>query len=187
LQLLNSNGIVYRAALVNEWNCATKFTPQAYLDSWSRYAPVVQDAGVPLCNLVCATCTESAYAKIQPGFPTNPLPDQYWIDYYATAYRFNVRLDASGGLLDQAESLGVPVGVAEFGWSAGGGSLTMEQWDKYCPYLAGLASRLPLGCLYWGDPGATGQDAVTSADDPKIPGIQQVVSAFQPTTGARLS
>ena len=63
----------------------------------------------------------------------------------------------------------------------------MQEWDAYCPYLAGLASRLPLGCLYWGDPGADGQDAVTSADDPKIPGIRQVVSAFQETTGTRLS
>jgi hypothetical protein len=188
LQVLNSKGIVYQAALVNEWNCAKKFaTPRAYLDYWSQYAPVVQDAGVPVCNLVCASSTKSAYAKIEPGFPTDPLPDAYWIDYYATAYRFKVRLDASGGLLDQAESYGVPVGVAEFGWSAGNGSLTMQEWDAYCPYLAGLASRLPLGCLYWGDPGADGQDAVTSADDPKIPGIRQVVSAFPATTGTRLS
>lgn len=178
LHLLNSKGIVYRAALVNEWNCAAKFTPQAYLNYWHRYAPVVKGAGVPLCSLVCACCTKVAYDKIKPGFPTNPLPDQYWIDYYATAYRFKVRLDTSGGLLDQAESHGVPVGIAEFGWSAGGGSVTMTQWDNYCLYLAGLASRLPLGCLYWGDPGRAGEDTVTSAGDRKIPGIRKVMSAF---------
>jgi TAT (twin-arginine translocation) pathway signal sequence len=179
LRLLNSKGIVYRAALVNEWNSGTKFaTPQAYLNYWHRYAPVVKAAGVPLCNLVCATCIKSNYDKIQPGFPTSPLPDQYWIDYYATGYRFKVRLDTSGGLLDQAENHGVPVGIAEFGWSAGGGSLTMEQWNNYCSYLVRLAPRLQLGCLYWGDPGRTGEDTVTSANDPKIPGIRQVMSAF---------
>lgn len=180
LQLLNGKGIVYQAALVNEWNAKDKFaTPQAYLDYWSQYAPVVKAAGVPLANLVCASSNKAALAMIEPGFPTDPLPDVYWIDYYATAYSFNVRLDASGGLLDQAESYGVPAGVAEFGWSATGGSPTMEQWNGYCTYLAGLASRqpsrLPLGCLYWG---CQGGDVVTSASDPKVPGIQQVVSAF---------
>jgi hypothetical protein len=176
LQLLNGKGIVYQAALVNEWNCKDKFaTPQAYLNYWSQYAPVVQDAGVPLVNLVCASSNKAAFAKIEPGFPTDPLPDAYWIDFYATGYSYNVRLDLPGGLLDQAKSYGVPVGIGEFGWSATGGSPTMAQWDAYCSYLVRLAPRLPLGCLYWG---CVGGDVVTSADDPKVPGIQQVVSAF---------
>jgi hypothetical protein len=187
LQLLSSKGIVYQVALDNEWNTKNKFADgAAYLKYWRHYAPVVQAAGVPVASLVCATSNKARFAKIEPGFPTNPLPDAYWIDYYATAYRFRIRLGAPGNLLDQAESHGVPAGVAEFGWSAGDGSLTMEQWDKYCTYLAGLAPRLPLGCLYWGDPGKDRQDAVTSANDPKIPGIRQVISAFQATTGARL-
>jgi hypothetical protein len=189
LDLLTSKGIVYQVALTNEWNTKNKFpTPQDYLNYWSQYAPVVQDAGVPLCTLVCATSNKSRYAKIEPGFPTNPLPDRYWIDYYGTAYRFKIRLE---GLIAQATGYGVPSGVAEFGWSAGDGSLTMEEWDEYCSYLAGLAtespSPLPLGCLYWGDDGADGLDVVTSADDPKVPGIQQVISAFQSTTSARLT
>ena len=180
LQFLNSSGIVYQVALVNEWNTHTNFgTPSDYLNYWSRYAPVVQAAGVPLCNLVCASSSKSAYNKIQPGFPTNPLPDRYWIDYYATAYRFKVRLDTPGGLLDQADSYGVPTGIAEFGWSAGGGTLTMAQWDEYCPYLAGLAPRLPLGCLYWGAVHSNlTYDVVTGPSDPKVPGIQQVINAF---------
>jgi hypothetical protein len=185
LKLLTSKGIVYQVALTNEWNTKNKFpTPQDYLKYWKHYAPVVQAAGVPLCTLVCATSNKPRYAKIEPGFPTDPLPDRYWIDYYGTAYRFKIRL---GGLIDQAEGYGVPSGIAEFGWSAGDGSLTMEEWDKYCPYLARHAPRLKLGCLYWGDPGADGQDAVTSADDPKIPGIQHVISAFQSAASARLT
>jgi hypothetical protein len=176
LQLLNSNGIIYRVALVNEWNCASKFTPQAYLDYWSRYAPVVQAAGVPVCNLVCASSTKSAFNKIEPGFPTSPLPDQYWIDYYAEAYRFNVRLDTPGGLLDQAQSLGVPAGIAEFGYAvAFPKTMTWAMWEKYVPYLAGLAPRMPLGCLYFG---CQDENTVTSASDPKIPGIQQVVQGW---------
>ena len=178
LQLLNSKGIVYQAALVNEWNSKGKFaTAQDYLDYWSRYAPVVKDAGVPLCNLVCASSNKDAYARIQPGFPTNPLPDRYWIDYYGEAYRYKVRLDTTGGLLDQAQSLGVPAGVAEFGYAVTGAKfMTMAMWDAYCPYLAGLVARLPLGCVYWG---SKGDDIVTGADDPKVPGIQQVMQAFQ--------
>lgn len=176
LQLLNSNGIVYQAALVNEWNCGDTFaTPQAYQDYWSQYAPVVQSAGVSVASLVLASSNRAAFAKIEPGFPTDPLPDAYWIDFYATGYGSKVRLDAPGGLLDQAENYGVPVGIAEFGWSATGLSPGIEVWNEYCPYLAGLAPRLPLGCLYWGS-GTV--NAVTGPDDPKIPGIRQVISAF---------
>jgi hypothetical protein len=178
LQLLTSKGIVYQVALVNEWNCGSKFaTPQQYLDYWARYAPVVQAAGVPLCSLVCASSARSAYAKIQPGFPQNPLPDRYWIDYYATGYQYNVRLDAAGGLLDQADNLGVPAGIAEFGIGVNG-LPPMSVWDNYCPYLAGLASRLPLGCLYFGAANKHSYNVVTGPSDPKIPGIQQVISAF---------
>jgi hypothetical protein len=174
LRLLNSKGIVYQAALVNEWNCANKFADaRAYLDYWAHYAPVVKAAGVRVSSMVCASSEPAAYAKIQPGFPTNPLPDAYWIDYYATGYRFNVRLDRAGGLLDQAQSHGVKAGIAEFGWSAGG-NVTMNTWNEYCPYLAHLAPRLPLGCVYWG---CRGHDIVKGPDDPKVPGILQVVSS----------
>lgn len=178
LQLLNSNGIVYEAALVNEWNSKNKFVnPQDYLDYWSHYAPVVQAAGVPLCCLVCATSNPTNYAKIEPGFPTSPLPDRYWIDYYATAYQYHLRLDRSGGLLDQASSEGVPAGIAEFGIGANG-TAPMSVWDEFCPYLAGLAPRLPLGCLYWGSVNHSTQNVVTGSSDPKVPGIQQVIGAF---------
>ena len=76
LQLLNQKGIVYRAVVNQEWNCSTKFTPSEYQNYWRRYAPVVKNHGVPVCNLVCASSTKSAFAKIEPGFPTKPLPDQ---------------------------------------------------------------------------------------------------------------
>lgn len=176
LQLLNSNGIVYQLALVNEWNCRGKFaTPQAYLDYWSQYAPVVKAAGASLACLPLATSNRAQFALIEPGFPTDPLPDAYWLDFYATGYSSKVRLDVAGGLLDQAESYGVPVGIAEFGWSATGVSPGMDEWDAYCSYVASLVSRLPLGCLYWG---SAGLDVVTNAQDRKIPGIRQVISAF---------
>src|SRR5437764_12929771 len=83
LQLLNSHGIHYQIALVNEWNCKDKFaTPQAYLDYWGRYAPVVKNAGASVASLVLATSNKAAFDKIEPGFPTPPnypLPDAYWI------------------------------------------------------------------------------------------------------------
>jgi TAT (twin-arginine translocation) pathway signal sequence len=175
LQQLNASGISYRAALVNEWNSGTKFAaPADWLAYWGKYAPVIKAAGVPACALVCATSNKSNFAKIQPGFPASPLPDQYWIDYYGEAYRYNVRID---GLLDQAASYGVPAGIGEFGYAVSGGTtMTMALWQAYCGYLAGLAPRLALGCVYWG---SAGHDIVTGTADPKVAGIQQVMQAFQ--------
>ena len=177
LQRLKNNGIVYQAVLVNEWNAHTKFpTPQDYLTYWSRYAPVIKAAGVPLCCMVVATSNKSNYAKIQPGFPTNPLPDRYWIDYYGEAYSYKVLLDSSGGLLHQAEHYNVPVGIGEFGYAVTGAKhMSMTIFNEYCSYLTGLVPRLQLGCLYWG---SAGHDIVTGADDPKVPGIQKVMQAF---------
>jgi hypothetical protein len=179
LWLLNSHGIVYQAAMFNEWNYADNFaSAQDYLSYWSHYAPVVKAAGVPLCNLVAASSNKTNYAKILAGFPVNPRPDRYWIDYYATAYRWNLRLDARGGLLDQADSLGVPAGIGEFGIGAHGVA-PMSVWDEFCHYLAGLAPRLPLGCVYWGSVNDGRQNVVTGPRDPKVPGIRQVMEAFR--------
>jgi hypothetical protein len=113
-----------------------------------------------------------------PGGPVRPLPDRFWIDYYATAYRFHVRLDTPGGLLDHAESLGVPAGIGEFGIGANG-TAPMSVWNVYYPYLASLAPRLPLGGLYWGAVNNGRQDVVTGPNDPKVPGIRHVIKAFQ--------
>jgi hypothetical protein len=177
LQRLTSAGFKYRVALVNEWNTHGLFAPQHYQAYWSQYAPVVKAAGVPLLVLVCASSNKNAYNKIQPGFPTSPMPDQYWIDYYGEAYSYKVRLDSSGGLLDQADSLGVPVGIGESGYAVTGAHhMTMDIFNEYCAYLAGLAPRLKLGGLYWG---SKGHDIVTSASDPKVPGIQQYIQALQ--------
>lgn len=173
MQFLNQKGIVYRAVICQEWNTRGKFTPQEYKSYWRKYAPVVKNHGVPACYLVCASSTKAAFNKIEPGFPTSPLPDQYWIDYYGEAYRFNVRI---GGLLDQADSLGVPAGIAEFGYAvAFPKTMSWAMWEKYVPYLAGLAPRMPLGCLYFG---CRDLNTVTSASDRKIPGIQHVIKGW---------
>lgn len=178
LKLLNNDGIVYQVALVNEWNAKDKFaTAQAYLDYWHHYAPVVKAAGVPLCSLVVVSSHKGAEAKIQPGFPTNPLPDRYWLDYYATAYMYGLRLNKPGGLLAQAQNLGVPAGIAEFGIGAHGVA-PMSVWNQFCPYLVRMAPRLPLGCLYWGSVNGGTQNVVTGPNDPKVPGIRQVIGAF---------
>jgi hypothetical protein len=53
-------------------------------------------------------------------------------------------------------------------------------WDEFCQYLASLAPRLPLGCVYFGSEGGYGrQNVVTGPDDPKVPGIQRVMNQFQ--------
>jgi hypothetical protein len=180
LQLLNDNNIVYEIALVNEWNTKDRFvTPQDYLTYWTHYAPVVKAAGVPLTCLVCASSNKSAYAKIEPGFPTNPLPDRYWIDYYATAYYFGVRIGDKGGPLHQATQYGVPTGIAEFGVSAGHTTVPISVWNEFYPYLIQQKSRLELGALYWGSENHGNQvDVVTGPSDPKVAGIQKVMAAL---------
>jgi hypothetical protein len=176
LRLLNRRGIVYQVALVNEWNAAGTFaSARAYLRYWRHYAPVVKAARVPLCNLVLASSDKAVYAKLLRGFPVNPLPDRYWIDYYATGFRWKVRLDRPGGLLDLAHSHGVPAGIAEFGIGANGVA-PLSVWDEFCHYLAGLAPRLPLGRVYWGSVNHGRQDVVTGPNDPKVPGIRRVMA-----------
>lgn len=176
LRLLNRRGIVYQVALVNEWNAAGNFpTARAYLRYWRHYAPVVKAARVPLCNLVLASSDKAVYGKLLRGFPVNPLPDRYWIDYYATGFQWKVRLDRRGGLLDLAHSHGVPAGIAEFGIGANGVA-PLSVWDEFCHYLAGLAPRLPLGRVYWGSVNHGRQDVVTGPHDPKVPGIRRVTA-----------
>jgi hypothetical protein len=136
---------------------------------------VIKASGLPLCVLPLAAGPRTKFHLIKPGFPTHPLPDRYWIDYYANAYLWNIRLD---GLLRQAADFGVPAGIAEFGRGANG-SAPLHIWAEYCSYLVGLMPRLRLGCLYWGSkvhPGQ-GQNVVRGPDDPKVPGIRRVMRA----------
>ena len=53
--------------------------------------------------------------------------------------------------------------------------MAQVMWEKYVPYLASLAPRMPLGCLYFG---CRDMNTVTSASDRKIPGIQQVIQGW---------
>jgi hypothetical protein len=177
LRLLTRRGIVYQAALVNEWNGPGNFaSADAYLRYWRHYAPVIKAARVPLCNLVLASSNKADYAKMQRGFPVNPLPDRYWIDYYATGFQWKVRLDTPGGPLDHAHSHGVPAGIAEFGIGANGVA-PISVWDEFCHYLVGLTPRLPLGRVYWGSVNHGRQDVVTGPNDRKVPGIRRVMAS----------
>jgi hypothetical protein len=60
--------------------------------------------------------------------------------------------------------------------------MTMPWWTLYCNYLAHLATgrNLQLGAIYFDDsPGPHPVNAIGSASDPRIPGIQKVSKAVQ--------
>jgi hypothetical protein len=180
LAMLTSAGISYRAILFSEAN-DTEFTSrpewQAY---WSYYAPVIQAAGISCAY--CPGCNISSIDRAEAFFPSKPTPDELWLDFYATAMRQEVRIDR---MIALAGAAGISVGLAEYGWHAGKSSLnpmTMPWWTLYCNYLAHLAAgrNFQLGAIYFDDsPGPHPVNAIGSASDPRIPGIQKVSKAVQ--------
>jgi hypothetical protein len=180
LAMLTGAGISYRAIRFSEAN-DTEFTSrpewQAY---WRYYAPVIQAAGISCAY--CPGCNISSIARAEAFFPSNPTPDELWVDFYATAMRQEVRIDR---LIALAGAAGISVGLAEYGWHAGKSSLnpmTMPWWTLYSNYLARLAvgRNFQLGAIYFDDsPGPHPVNAIGSANDPRIPGIQKISKAVQ--------
>lgn len=179
LTMLNNSGMSYRVVLYTECNNKAFRVEDEWLTYWSFYAPVIKDAGV-----VCAYnpgCGYPALPRAEAFFPSNPTPDELWMDYYATGFRAGGRLDQ---LISQAKDVGISAGMGEFGWSAGPVVFTpmvMPWWNEYCAYLTNLVQEgnLGLGAMYFGSQ-ANGRNfnVISSADDPRIPGIQQVAQAI---------
>jgi hypothetical protein len=180
LAMLTNAGISYRAILYSEAN-DTEFTSQQQWQAyWSYYAPVIQAAGIS-----CAYnpgCNVTSIGRAEAFFPSDPTPDELWLDFYATAMREEVRIDQ---MIALAGAAGISVGLAEWGWHAGASLLnpmTMPWWTLYCNYLTDLAAAgdLQLGAIYFDNsPGTPDINAIRSASDPRIPGIQQVSKAVQ--------
>lgn len=178
LAMLNNAGITYRVILFSEAN-DTEFTSlpqwQAY---WSFYAPVIKAAGVSCAY--CPGCNINSIARAEAFFPSNPTPDELWLDFYATAMRQEVRIDQ---MIALGKSAGISVGLAEWGWHAGklpGNPMTMPWWTLYTNYLAhlGAAGDLQLGAVYFDDsPGTHPINAIGSASDPRIPGLVKVANS----------
>jgi hypothetical protein len=182
LAMLSRAGLSYRALLYAECN-DHDFNAGEWLEYWSYYAPVVQDAGVPCCY--DPGCNINSYGKAQTYFPHNPPPDQLWMDYYATSFRGGILLDP---IIAMARKAGVPAGIAEWGWSAGQigfNPMEMPWWTAFCNCLVGLANtnRIPLGAVFYqaaalpGEPGL-----IAGPNDLRIPGIHEVVNAIQATS-----
>lgn len=179
LTMMNNAGIPYRVALYSEANDKAFKTASEWFAYWSYYAPVVKDAGV-VCAYNCG-CGFKALPRAAAYFPSNPAPDELWMDFYATSFRGGSRLDTLIGLADAA---GIPAGIAEWDWSAGDlifTPMTLPWWNAYCEYIVSLASagRLPLGAIFFNAVAKGGfADVVSSASDPRIPGIHRVIQAF---------
>jgi hypothetical protein len=180
LAMLTDARISYRVTLYSEANDTAFTSQQEWQAYWSYYAPVIQAAGVP-CGYNPG-CNIDSIARAEAFFPSDPGPDELWLDYYATALREGVRIDRMIALAGAAK---VPAGLAEWGWHAGRSLLnpmTMPVWNLYCNYLARLASdgKLGLGAIYFDDsPGQPPVNAIASDSDPRIPGIQKVAKAVQ--------
>lgn len=179
LDMLNKTGMKYRIVLWQECNNSAfpKFDEwQAY---WSYYAPVVQAAGVRCgydagCHII---------ARAVEFIPSNPQPDELWMDFYASAYRQGVRLDP---FLAAAQAAGISsLGLAEWGFMAGNAvfnPVTIAWWDDFCNYLIFLANggHLNLGAIFFGGIGHFGLvDVITSPNDPRLPMLRRVSAAVK--------
>jgi hypothetical protein len=181
LAMLTGSGISYRVALYSECNDKAFTDVAEWLPYWRYYAPVIKDAGVALCYE--PGCGSTAVRRAEALFPSNPAPDELWMDYYATAFRGGSRLDT---LIAIAQAAGVPAGIGEFGWSAGNAPvtnpMTMPWWDKYGAYLIGLATKgkLKLGAMHYSAKANNRTaDVITGPNDPRIPMVHKVVQAVQ--------
>jgi hypothetical protein len=182
LAMLNSAGFSYRVALYAESdNPASGFaSPQEWFAYWSYYAPVVKSAGV-LCDYDPG-CSLFSQANAIAYFPSNPAPDELWMDYYATAFRNGERLDS---LIALAKAASIKTGLAEWGWSAGPSTfvlMTMPWWNSYCNYLLHLVGEgnLTLGSAYFSGVLLHRRvNLINSSSDPRIPMIRKVSSAVQ--------
>jgi len=179
LTMMNSSGIPYRVVLYSESNDKAFKTAPEWFAYWSYYAPVVKDAGATLaydCGMGF-----KALPRAAAYFPSNPSPDEVWMDFYATSFRGGSRLDTVIGLADAA---GIPAGIAEWDWSAGDlifTPMTLPWWNAYCDYIVTLATagKLPLGAIFFNAVAKGGTaDVIASASDPRIPGIHRVIQAF---------
>ena len=179
LTMMNSSGIPYRVVLYSESNDKAFKTAPEWFAYWSYYAPVVKDAGVTLAYN-CG-CGFKALPRAEAYFPSNPTPDELWMDFYATSFRGGSRIDT---LIGQANAAGIPAGIAEWNWSAGDlifTPMTLPWWNAYCEYIGSLGSagKLQLGTIFWNAIGKGGRaDVIDSASDPRIPGIHRVAQAF---------
>jgi len=179
LTMMNNSGIRYRVVLYSESNDKAFKTAPEWFAYWSYYAPVVKDAGVTLAYN-CG-CGFKALPRAEAYFPSNPTPDELWMDFYATSFRGGSRIDT---LIGQANAAGIPAGIAEWNWSAGDlifTPMTLPWWNAYCEYIGSLGSagKLQLGTIFWNAIGKGGRaDVIDSASDPRIPGIHRVAQAF---------
>jgi hypothetical protein len=176
LAMLTAAGMQYRIVLWQESNNVfpTFDEWQAY---WSYYAPVVQAAGVP-CGYDAGGHNIVRAAEF---IPSNPTPDELWVDFYASAYREGTRLEP---FLAAAQAAGISsLGLAEWGFEAGDAKfnpVTIAWWDNFCNYLIFLANGgdLPLGAIFYGGIGHFGLvDVITSPTDPRLPGLRSVSKA----------
>ena len=180
LAMLSKSGIPYRIVLYSECNDKAFQTADEWFAYWSYYAPVVQAAGVP-CGYDPG-CGFMAIGRAIEYFPSNPAPDELWMDYYATAFRGGSRLDR---LIAKAQSAGISCGMAEWGWAAGDttfGAMTMPWWNTYGSYLIQLikSGKITLGAINFAAK-ANGRtvDVINSASDPRISMIHAVAQAVQ--------
>ncbi|HEV2372456.1 MAG TPA: hypothetical protein VGS19_09810 [Streptosporangiaceae bacterium] len=180
LARMNKTGMKYGVVLFSESNNKAFASAADWQAYWSFYAPVVQSAGVSCAY--DAGCSGKAFGRAEEYFPTNPNPDELWLDYYATSFRGGARLEP---LIAMGQSIGISSGIAEWGWTSGNvvfTPMTMPWWNEYCAYLVHLASTggLKLGSIYFDDIafGRTG-NFIGTADDLRIPGIRSVSQAIQ--------
>jgi hypothetical protein len=178
LTMMNKSGIGYRVSLWQECNDRSFASAQQWLAYWSFYAPVIQAAGVT-CSYEPG-CNPGSFPRALQYFPSNPNPDELWMDLYSTNYRLGVRLEQ---LIAMGQAIGLQAGIAEWGWSVfpqSEDTMTMPDWTDYGNYIISLAQagQIGLGTIYYDSSTHTGPaNVIADAADPRIPIIQKVSQA----------
>src|SRR5262249_54512110 len=125
-----------------------------------------------------------AIGRAMEYFPSNPAPDELWMDYYATAFRGGSRIDK---LIAMARSAGISCGMAEGGWAAGDtpfGPMAIPWWNTYCSCVMQLikSGKIKLAAITFAAK-ANGRtvDVINTASDPRIPMIRAMAQVIQGT------
>jgi hypothetical protein len=177
------------------WFTSPEPTFQQY---WNAYAPTVTAAGVPLVvtmSIGSQTSLDRAVSYFPSAGPI--LPAKCYYDWYASEWKpthssplgFNPDTPDDSGVtpISIPDSLGIPVGLGEWGNSASGILQSQKTWNGYLAHLVTLfTTRIANGLVnadfgYYSGNGAN--DIVTGPTDYKVAGIRQVYELFSSGPG----
>jgi hypothetical protein len=188
----------FKIVLWQECNRSGGFTPSTYQAYWSHYyrlAKAVSRSVVLVYNPALGGASDAANAascvSFFPDGDLTTIPDEFYLDFYASAFLHNSRLDSADATGADIQALadfyGIPLGFGEWALSASSGTvIAVSDWETFVSYVirffqARANAGKPNGWMvYFGSNGngGLGQNGFASSSDPGIPGFQRLVLAL---------